>query len=185
MAVQDKLYTADDLLNLPDDGKRYELVKGKLIEMSPTGRPHSVLTVWLLNLLFNHVRSRDLGEVAGPDAGFFISRNPDTVRSPDISFISKDRLGPLEDGYYTVAPDLAVEVVSPGNTKTELHEKVVEYFKAGTRLVWYFYPKSRAVYVYHAPNKITVLGVDDPLEGGDVLPGFKVNVRDIFAVLDK
>jgi Uma2 family endonuclease len=185
MAVENKLYTAEDLLRLPSEGKRYELVKGKLIEMSPPGRPHSVLTVWVLYLVFNHVRSGNLGEVSGPDAGFMLSRNPDTVRSPDISFISKDRLGPLEDSYYTVAPDLAVEVISPGNSETEMEEKITAYFRVGTLLVWYFYPQLRAIYVYHAPDKITVLGVDDTLDGGDVLPGFKVNVKDIFAVLDK
>jgi Uma2 family endonuclease len=186
MAVQEKLYTAADLLELSaaDDTKRYELVKGVLVEMSPTQRPHNALTVELLRLLANHVRSGRLGEIGGPDAGFTLTRDPDTVRSPDVSFVSKGRLTPMEDGYYTVAPDLAVEVASPGNSKTEIHEKVVEYFQAGTRLVWVVFPKSRAIYVYHAPNEITVLSGDEMLDGGDVLPGFSVKVRDLFAVLD-
>jgi Uma2 family endonuclease len=186
MAVHEKLYTAADLLELSaaDDTRRYELVKGVPVEILPTQRPHNALTVELLRLLANHVRAGKLGEIGGPDAGFVLTHNPDTVRSPDVSFVSKGRLTPMEDGYYSIAPDLAVEVVSPANSKTEIHEKVVEYFQAGTQLVWVVYPKSRAIYVYQAPNKITVLSGDETLDGGDVLPGFSVNVHDIFAVLD-
>jgi Uma2 family endonuclease len=187
MAVEEKLYTAEDLLKLSeaDDSKRYELVEGKLIEMSPTGATHGILANEVAFIITAFVRSANLGYVFSAETGFRLSINPDTVRAPDVAFVAKERMTAKTDGYLDLAPDLAVEVVSPGNTLAEIHEKVIEYFRAGTRLVWALFPKSRAIYVYRAANQITVLGIDDVLEGDDVLPGFKVSVRDIFAVLDK
>jgi Uma2 family endonuclease len=184
MAVQERLYTAEELLALPRDNKRYELVEGKLIEMSPTGKPHGRLTVRIGGLLDAHAEKYDLGQAYGAETGFQVAENPDTVYGIDVAFVSKARAQKGE-GYFKGAPDLAVEVVSPGNSKEEIHKKIVNYFGTGCRLVWVFYSKSRAVYVYTSPNEIKVLNAEDVLDGGDVLPGFSVKLTDIFSALDK
>ncbi len=183
MAVQEKLYTADDLWEMSRDGKRRELVKGVIVEMSPTGDVHSVVAAQLVRLIGNYVDAHDLGEVAGTDGGFLLATNPDIVRAPDVAFISKDRLVPMTGRYYTIAPDLAVEVMSPGDTASEIRDKVIEYFQAGTRLVWVVYPRSQVVDVYAAADRVTILNIEGVLSGGDVLPGFTLPVRDVFKKL--
>src|SRR5258708_5499834 len=184
MAVQERLYTAAELLELPRDKQRYALVKGHLIEMSPTGKPHGRLTTRITTLLDTFVEQHDLGTVYGAETGFKLASNPDTVYGIDAAFVSKvrDQEG---EGYFEGAPDLAVEVFSPGNTKTEMQEKVEAYFHTGCRLVWVFYPKSRTVYVYGSPNEVKILSEAYTLDGSDVLAGFAVKIGDIFAVLDK
>jgi Uma2 family endonuclease len=186
MAVQEKLYTADDLLQLSaaGDSKRYELIEGRLIEMSPAGEAHGGLANEIAFLITAFVKPKKLGRVVAAETGFQLGKNPDTVIAPDVAFTSKARLKPFTNKFSTVAPDLMVEVESPGNSQDELHQMVVDYFKAGTRLAWFFYPKSRVVYVYRSPNEVSIFGVDDTLDGGDVLPGFSAQVKDIFAVLD-
>ena len=186
MDVHEKLYTADDLLNMPqDDGKRYELIKGVLIVMSPANETHGEVAMEFGRLIANHVRAHKLGRVYTAETGFELFRDPDTVLAPDVAFVSKARLKPRTDKFAALAPDLAVEVVSPSNTKQEMHEKIALYFQAGTRQVWIVYPKSRAIYVYRAEDDVTILKRDGTLDGGDVLPGFSVKVADIFAVLDE
>jgi Uma2 family endonuclease len=184
MAIQSRLYTAEDLQTLPSEGKRYELVEGHLIEMSPTGEIHGLLVARLLIRLGVFVEQGDLGRVYGAETGFRLAKNPDTVVGIDVAFVSKARLKPATEEYFSGAPDLAVEVVSPGNTKTEMHDKVKAYFRAGARLVWMLYPKSRVVYVYISPTDISVLEGDNVLSGGNVLPGFTLKISDLFAVLD-
>ncbi len=100
-----------------------------------------------------------------------------------MAFVSKARLQPSDDGYFKGAPDLAIEVVSPGNSKTEIHGKIKAYFQAGTRMVWVLYPKSRAMYVYHSASEEGILGEADTLDGNDVLPGFGTPLTEIFKVL--
>src|SRR5436305_1705802 len=184
MAVSERLYTAEELLALPDD-KRYELMEGQLTEMSPTGEAHNLLSIEFGALVRNFVRPRKLGRVYGAEMGFRLSKTPDTVLATDVAFVSKARLKPVQSGYLDGAPDLAVEIVSPGNTEAEMHDKVKRYFQAGARLVWVAYPRSRVIYVYTSPNEVKILQADDTLTGGDVLPGFSVQVADIFAVLDE
>jgi Uma2 family endonuclease len=184
MVVQERLYTAEELLRLQSDKHRYELVAGRLIEMSPTGKAHGQLTSVINALLYYFVSQHNLGQVYGAETGFKLAENPDTVYGVDAAFVAQGRRQSGED-FYQGAPDLAVEVVSPGNTQAEMHAKVKDYFGAGSRLVWVIYPKSRAIYVYSTPNDIQVLNVEDALTGGDVLPGFAVNVAEIFAVLDR
>ncbi len=186
MAVGDKLYTVDDLIKLSaaNDSKRYELVRGVLIEMAPTGETHGILVNEIAYAITSFVRAGNLGRVLAAETGFLLSEDPAIFRAPDVAFTSSGRVQPRTEKYPTVAPDLAVEVISPGDSQSEMHEKVVDYFRAGTRLVWIVYPRSRAIYVYQAPTQITVLGSDDTLDGGDVLPGFQAKVGDLFAVLD-
>ena len=118
--------TADELLRYPDDGFRYELVKGELKEMAPTGNEHGNLAMDFGTLLNVHVRANKLGKVYAAETGFKLSSDPDTVRAPDVAFISQrrlDEIGPVQ-GYWPGAPDLAVEVISLNNLYTEVSEKV-------------------------------------------------------------
>jgi Uma2 family endonuclease len=185
MAVQKQFYTAEALIQLPHDANRYALVKGHLIEMSPTGKAHGRLTARLGTILDIFVTNHKLGAVYGAETGFKLTSNPDTVYGIDVAFVSSARNQDGE-GFFEGAPDLAIEVVSSGSTKSELHEKIEDLFRAGTRLFWVIYPKSRTIYVYDAPDRIVVLrDRTQTLSGGDVLPNFSVALTDIFSVLDK
>ncbi|MHB8627647.1 MAG: Uma2 family endonuclease [Aggregatilineales bacterium] len=179
---QHRLYTAIELGNLPDDGKRYELVRGDLLVMPLYKRLHSILTTHLITLLGTYIRAHDLGEITN-ECGYWLAENPDTVRTPDVAFTTKARIPPLIDEYDRIAPDLVVEVLSPGNTVDDMNDKIAEYFAAGVRQVWLFSAKNRTIHVYRSPKAIIVLDESDVLDGGDALPGFSVAVRDIFAVL--
>jgi Uma2 family endonuclease len=128
--------------------------------------------------------NKQVGQVYAPETGFILTHKPDTVLAPDVAFVSKDRFKSNTDEFLTVAPDLAVEVISPSNTASEINEKTVRFFNAGTRQIWIVYPKTRLIHVYSAITEITVLGIDDTLGGSNVLPDFKVSVREIFSVLD-
>jgi Uma2 family endonuclease len=182
MAVTQKPTTAEELALLhDDDAKRYELVEGVLIEVSPSNQIHTALAAELARLLGNYVVEHDLGEVSGEIGGYLLQRNPDIVRAPDVGFISKAKLTTeIDSAYYPFAPDLAVEIVSPGDTATEVYDKVVEYFKAGTQLVWFVYPNSKTVHIYTSTTSVAILTVDDVLDGMNVLPGLKLPVGDVF-----
>lgn len=184
MAVQERLYTAQDLLALPHDTKRYVLVEGRLIEMSPTGKMHGRLTSRLTSLLDTFVSAHHLGQVYGAETGFRVSENPDTVYGIDAAFVSKAR-AQYGDGYFNGAPDLAVEVVSPGNAQVELHQKIRDYFAAGASHVWVVYPRTRVIYQYLSTDQIRVLHEEDVLEVPDLLPGFSLRVGALFSVLDE
>jgi Uma2 family endonuclease len=187
MTVQERLYTADDLWVLShadtDEDKRYELDNGALIEMAPAGDIHGAITVWVGHLIVGYVAAHDLGEVSGAETGYRLSANPDTVRAPDVGFIVKARLQPLTGKYYTVAPDLAVEVVSPSDSARQMRRKANQYLTAGTRLVWVIYPEDREVDVYQPGHDPRTFKTGEALDGGDVLPGFSLPVKDIFARL--
>ena len=129
--------TADDLLRMPDDGFRYELVKGELRKMAPAGHEHGRVAIRFSWRLAQHVETNDLGAVYAAETGFLISTNPDTVRAPDVAFVSRKRIEGVKkaEGYWPGAPDLAVEVVSPGDTYTEVEEKAIEWLEAGTLMV--------------------------------------------------
>ncbi|MGQ9626393.1 MAG: Uma2 family endonuclease [Anaerolineae bacterium] len=180
-AVQEKLMTGEELLHLPDDGYRYELVKGELIKMAPPGAWHGVLAVRLGISLGQYVQESKLGEVA-VEAGYYLARDPDTVRGPDISFVSRERILPegVPKGFWPFAPDLAVEIVSPSDTAEEVMTRVSDYLRAGTRLVWVVQPATKTVTEYRSFSQVRVLTEEDTLEGGEVLPGFACPVAEIF-----
>ncbi len=174
--------TAEELMKTPDDGMRRELVKGEMREMPPAGALHGKAAMGIGRILGNYVQENELGEVPAAETGFIIARNPDTTRAPDTGFISKERIpssGP-PDGYWELAPDLAVEVVSPNDTATEVQEKVREWIEAGVRLVWVVYPKTREVVVHKSLKDISTLTEGESLRGDDVLPGFECPVKEIF-----
>lgn len=173
--------TADELDRLPDDGFRYELVDGELRQMPPSGREHGDRTMRLSAPLAVHVYEHDLGIVVAAETGFKIDDY--NVRAPDCAFISHERLNAhgKSGSYFTFAPDLAIEVVSPGDTKREVKEKVEWWLEVGARLVWVVEPKRQTVTVYDAANRsATVLGMNDTLEGGAIVSGFALPVREIF-----
>jgi Uma2 family endonuclease len=178
-----KVVTADELLAMPDDGYRYELVKGELIRMPPTGDEHGEVAVNVTGPLFLHVKSHQLGKVYAAETGFLITQNPDTVRAPDVAFVSRRRVeeaGKIK-GYRVGPPDLAVEVLSPSDTVRRVEEKVAEWLEAGARMVWVVSPKLRTVTVYRSLSDIVVLTEKDTLDGGDVVPGFRIAVAEVFA----
>jgi Uma2 family endonuclease len=175
--------TAEELFQLPDDDYKYELVGGDLIRMPPTGAEHGDAAMNAGSLLRNYVKAHDLGRVSAAETGFILKRNPDTVRAPDAAFIAKARI-PAEGiprTYWPFAPDLAVEVVSPNDRFEEVQTKVVEYFTAGTRLVWVILPKTQTVLVYRSIHDVRSLGVSDELSGEDVIPGFTCRTAELFA----
>src|SRR6184192_2564015 len=137
-ATLTKPMTADELLEMPDDGYRYELVKGELIQMSPTGDEHGQVTVALTGPLHLHVREHNLGKVYAAETGFKLESDPDTVRAPDIAFVRREvveKTGRLK-GYRSGAPDLVVEVLSPSDTIGKVEAKVAQWLEAGARMVW-------------------------------------------------
>ncbi len=155
MAVQDKVFTADDLWQLShqNTGKRYELDKGVLIETAPTGDMHGVVTNWMAFLIMGFVEAHELGEVVAAETGFQLFNDPDTVRAADVAFIAKARLTPLTGKYYQIVPDFVVEVISPSESASDVNDKVLDYLAAGAKLVWLVYPKSRTVNVCTATNE--------------------------------
>lgn len=178
-----KPITADDLLAMPDDGWRYELVEGELRRMSPTGQEHGVVTINLTTPLHSHVKANKLGVVCAAETGFVLSHNPDTVRAPDIAFISRERYERVgrTPKYWEGAPDLAVEVLSPSDTVRRVEGKVKNWIEAGARMVWVVSPKLQIVTVYLSLSDISVLTDKDVLTGGSLVPGFQIPVSEIFA----
>jgi len=182
MSTTTELMTADDLLAMPDDGMRRELVKGELRTMPPTGGEHGVVTVNVTIPLGSYVKAHDLGVTFGAETGFKITSDPDTVRAPDFAFVRRERIPQtgIPKGYWPGAPDLAVEVVSPGDTYVEVDEKVEEWLSAGASAVWVVNPKRRTVTVCRASGEVIKLTENDELDGQDVVPGFRCRVAEIF-----
>ncbi len=189
MSTTTRLITADELLVMPHRDEhgndcRLELIRGELKVMSPSKLLHGIICADVAAELSGFVKVRDLGVVVGAETGFIVERDPDTVLGADAAFISHERLSTIEDldKFAPFAPDLAVEVMSPSNTKREMEEKVVLYFAAGARAVWVFNPKKKSVATYASPTDVRVLGEHDTLDGGDVLPGFKLELSKLFTV---
>jgi len=167
---------------MPDDGFRYELVKGELRKMSPAGHKHGLIAMNVATPLNNQVTAKKLGRVYAAETGFLISSSPDTVRAPDVAFVSQERLDAVGnvEGYWPGAPDLAVEVISPSDTYAEVEEKVLEWLEAGARMVVVVNPRKSAVTVYRSLTDIIVLTDGDTLDGENIVPGWKMSVKDIF-----
>ena len=172
--------TASELFAMPHDGSRYELVKGELRKMSPSGGEHGAVVFNLSGLLAPHLKV--IGQGFGAETGFKIASAPDTVRAADIAFVRRERIpeAGIPKNFWELAPDLVVEVVSPGDTYNEVVEKVKDWLDAGTRAVWIVNPRQRVVSVYRSTKDATVLSEGDELEGGEVVPGFRCKVSEIF-----
>jgi len=182
MTTTQQLMTAEDLLRMPDDGFRYELVKGELKKMAPAGHWHGRVAINITAPLAQHVRAHNLGAVYAAETGFKLASDPDVVRAPDVAFIRRERVEEVGnvEGYWPGAPDLAVEVVSPSDTYADVQEKVFDWLEAGSRMVIVVMPRRRAVAVYRSLTDIVMLTENDGLDGGDVVPGWTMPVRDLF-----
>ena len=147
----------------------------------------SWLAVLISTELMNFVRPQKLGQVFGADATLKILAG--MVRIPDVSFISKQRLSAAKlarnKPIPSVVPDLAIEVLSKGNTKREMNRKLREYFKAGVRLVWYIDSRTRTAVAYTSINEAIHIERNGTLKGGEVLPGFKLSLKELFQAADE
>ena len=177
-----KLITAEEFFRMPQpaDGSRQELVRGVVITMPPPGGRHGACCSKVDRRLGNHVEANRLGTVCANDTGFVSERDPDSVRGPDISFWTRERLPEVPDGYVELAPDLAVEVVSPGDHYSRVQNKVRHYLARGVRMVWVVDPEDRSVTVYRPGNQAVILEESATLTGEDVVPGFSCRVADLF-----
>jgi Uma2 family endonuclease len=175
------LITAEDLWRMSSRGKNYELVRGELIEMTPPGGIHGSTAVNLSSLLLGFVKKKNLGVVM-VETGYKLASSPDTVRAPDVSFLSIAKIPPdgLPEGYLDGAPDLAVEIVSPGDTASEVQDKVQDYLTYGAQIVWVVYPQQRIVIVHYPDGTARTLHEADTLSGETVIPGFSCQVAEIF-----
>lgn len=182
MATQTKLITVEELARMPDTGKFVELVKGSIIKMSPTGRMHGRIVSKIDRYLGMFVEQHRLGETYGAETGFILRRDPDTLRAPDVAFVGTERLAQQHaEGFLEGAPDLAVEVISPSETRRAVEEKVLDYLHAGTQLIWLVQPETQTVTIYRSLDNIRILTAADTLDGGDLLPGFTLPVAELFA----
>jgi Uma2 family endonuclease len=182
MSTTTQNMTAEELLKLPRGKFRYELVKGELITMSPAGSEHGAVIMNLAVPLGYYIKANRLGIVFGAETGFKLASNPDTVRAPDISFVRSERIPKtgIPKSYWPGAPDLAVEVLSPGDTVAEVEEKIAEWLDAGANAVWIISPKLRTITLYRSLTDVVTLTENDELSEQDVVPGFRCKVAEIF-----
>ena len=175
--------TEDDVIKIRDQERRlFELIDGVLVEKI-MGYWESALAIELAGVLRDFLKGKKLGVLAGESGMLLLS--PGLVRIPDLSFISRARLaGHRRAAIVPLAPDLAIEVLSEGNTSREMTRKITEYFASGCRLAWIIDPRARTVAVYTSPTKPIVLTEKQTLAGGDVLPGFRLPLRKLFGFLD-
>jgi len=182
MATAARQYTVDDLRRMPGD-ELWELWDGELHRVPGAGTTASDLAQWIGMLIGLFVRPRRLGVLTGADGTYVLGHSPQTVVVPDVAFVRWERLPgrARPDGYCPVPPDLAVEVISPSDEPGDIARKRELYRRAGVPLVWWVDPWRRAVAVYRDGMLAGEFGAGDELDGGDVLPGFRVAVAEIFA----
>lgn len=167
------LLTAEELLQLSIPDKHVELVRGVLVVREPPGGRHGRIAMNIAVELGTHVRTHQLGVVYAAETGFTLSRRPDTVRAPDVGFIRRDRLpSPEPIGYPELAPDLVVEVLSPGDRPGEVLAKIADWLSAGTTLVWVIDPDRRIARVYRQDGSEAIVTAEAALDGEEVVPGF-------------
>ena len=181
MSTTTRLMTIEQLEREGTPEGRYELIDGELVEMSPSSPLASRIGILFAHFLLLHVLPRDLGAVYGSEAGFVLFPEQETVRVPDVAFVRKDRLPSAAfQGFYRLAPDLVIEVVSPSDRLPEVAAKARLWLEAGTRLVWVAHRATRAVTVYEPGHEPVEVMADGALTGGEVLPGFHLAVAEVF-----
>ncbi|MFN2454521.1 MAG: Uma2 family endonuclease [Pyrinomonadaceae bacterium] len=188
MSTTTRPMTADELFSLPKTVKGndyfYELVAGELRTMSPTGGTHGIICARLAAVLYQHVEAHNLGVVLGAECGFKIGSNPDTVIAPDVAFVRYEQMETVADidKFLPLAPDLAVEVLSPSNTFSEIDEKIELFLAAGTRVVWIVNPRRRTITIHPQQNAPRILTESDKLSDDEILPGFRYEIAKLFIV---
>lgn len=176
-----KLYTARELERLSDQGFHYELVRGELRPMSPSGGPHGDATSRISFYVNGIVYGGDLGLTFAAETGFLVEHDPDTILAPDFAFVAHDRLpDPLPKSYVPVVPDFAVETRSPNDTRREVVEKVEQWLAAGVRLVWVVEPEKCTITTHRLGRDPRTFAAGETLDGEDVLPGLAVPLDRIF-----
>ena len=172
--------TAQELLNMPDDGFRYELVRGELRKMPPAGHDHGGIAAFITIQLGKHVMEGRLGKVYVAETGFQLES--DQVRAPDAAFVRRERAEAARGtpGFFPGPPDVAVEVISPTDRYTEVEEKVADYLDAGTLAVIVVDPRRRTVKVHRSPADTVLLTEADVLQVDDAIPGWQIPISDIF-----
>lgn len=179
--TKQKLMTADELLQLPrGEGKRYELIRGVLIEKMPTGDPHGDAVTRASNLIFTYADDNDYGVVRTGEPGYRLERGPDTVRAPDVAWIAPGRIPQGTQGYPELSPDLAVEVKSPSNSNPEMAAKAQMWLCYGSQVALVLDPATVTVRIYRPNTEPVTIGEDDVLDLGDLLPGFSTPVWRLF-----
>lgn len=182
--------TAEQLLTYSAPDKRVELVRGQLVVREPPGWYHGEISLRVGAALHAHLASEQArhgwpaprGRLAVGDPGFILARSPDTVRGSDVAYVSRERHpGPMPAGFPEMAPDLAIEVRSPTDRLGEVLAKVGDWLDAGSRLVWVIDPQRESATVYRADGSHAMLAMSDELDGEDVLPGFRIALRTLFA----
>jgi len=174
-----KRITGEELYNLGDIGP-CELVKGRIVKMSPTNTTHSIIESELIRLLGNFVRERDIGEVMGGEIGIYTGRNPDTVRGADIVVISYERLQKKQSAtFLDVPPELIVEIVSPTDRWKDIREKLEEYFAIGVEKVWVVDPDNQSILKFNSPTSMKKIKAET-LFGEGILKGFELKLTDLF-----
>jgi len=183
MATQLRPVTADDLLRMPSD-VRCELVEGEIFEMTPTGRPHGRIASRFHGRLEQYLREHEyaFGETYIAEFGFKVGMNPDTVLVPDVAFVTamREEEAGDDEGFFPGAPDLALEVISPTDRYSEVAAKVQKYLSAGARMVVVVDPPKRTMIVHQSHADVLILKEGDVFDGGDVVPGWRLQVRDLF-----
>jgi len=178
MAIETRLMSAEELFRMPDSSG-LELVDGEVRRMSPAGKEHGRIASKIDRSLGTYAEQRGLGETIIAECGFVIRRNPDTVRAPDVAFVRKER---WTEGtsYFEGPPDLAVEVISPSDTYTEVDEKVRDWLQAGTRIVIVINPRNQTAALHRSLVESTHIDIDGSLDAGTVVPGWTLPLRDLF-----
>lgn len=191
-SASDKLMTAADLASLPESGRGYELVEGRLVRMPPTGGWHGRISMDLGTALNNFVKAHNVGIVLGAETGFLVSSPgaPETVLAPDVAFVARERLpnpdDPALSGYWRITPDLVAEVASPTQFGPEMAEKARQWLNAGAQLAWVVWPAARRIDVWRQgadTNPVATLGPGDTLDGQPLseLTGFSLALDDLFS----
>jgi Uma2 family endonuclease len=170
-----------------EDIERYEIIDGVRVEREPMGAFETVLASWLGYLMNSFAAGKKLG-LAVNEVLFVLNAARNLNRRPDVAFVSYARWPTsvvAREPAWNVVPDLAVEIVSPTNLAEEVDRKITDYFEAEVRLVWVFYPDSGRVYVYQSPTHVSILERTDTLDGGEILPGFRLPITQLYEAVAK
>lgn len=174
--------TADELLTVPDDSMRHELVAGEHRVMNPPGSDHGRVAFRLATLLGRHVEETGCGVGFAAETGFILGRDPDTVRAPDAAFVSRERYEALgaTPKFWPEAPAFVAEVLSPSDSFTEVEEKALAWLDAGVKAVLVLDPQRRTATVYRARDNVVVHAGSEELDLSDAVPGWRVKASDLF-----
>ncbi len=178
-----RLFTIQDVIDLPDDGCRFELIRGELHRMSPASGKHGAIAFEIAGAIRDYLRKHPIGRGFTADTGFILARDPDVLLAPDVAFVRSERLPPEgeQSGFLAVAPDIAVEILSPWDRPARVTEKVLEYLRAGVAEVWLIDPEERTLAVHRPDLTVQTISGDATFEVSSVLPGLRIPLADLFS----